>query len=405
MDILLIIGVALAAGLAGGLFSQKVRFPQVVGYIVIGAIIGRSGLGILNGTLFDQLAPISSFSLGLIGFMIGRELQFSVFKQMGKVIFAILWFEVLGAFLLVAITVWFLTHKVYVALVFGALATATAPAATVDVLWEYRAKGVLTTTIFSIVALDDVLALFVYAFAVSYAKALIAHSSVSFLSLILVPLKEIGGSIALGAACGFAIFWLAQKLNNEKHYLPLMLAVIMLCIGISNELHFSLILTCMILGMTLSNLKVSHTSYAFKVIEDITTPIYILFFVLIGSQLQIAQLPGMGLLGIAYIVARIAGKMLGTRIGGKVAGADIMVQKYLGLALFSQAGVAIGLALAVHHEFSHLGAEGKALGTLVLNVIMASTFVVQIIGPPCVKYAITKAGEITLAPRSKLRVG
>ncbi len=394
MDILLILGIIIAAGLGSGKFFQKIRFPQVVGFIVIGAVIGRSGFGLLNAELFESMSPINSFALGLIGFMVGRELTFSVFKQLGKTIFTILCFEVLGAFFLVTLVIWLITQKLYIALVFGALATATAPAATVDVLWECKAKGVLTTTIFSLVALDDVLALLVYAFAVSYAKALISSSTLSVMKVLFVPLFEIGASMILGVACGFILGWVAERIKDEKQYLPLMLATIMISIGIANHFHLSLILSCMMLGMTLVNLRLSRSQHAFKVMEDFTGPVYIIFFVLIGSQFQINTLPSMGLLGLAYIGARMAGKIAGTRLGATVSQADPAVRKYVGLALFSQAGVAIGLALAVDHEFSYLGTQGEELGSMVINVIMATTFVVQLIGPPCVKYAVTKAGEV-----------
>ena len=400
MGVLFFVAVALFAGLGGGKLFRVIHFPQVVGYIVIGAVVGVSGLNILNHDIFEQMVPVEQFSLGLIGFMIGRELHVSVFKQLGKVIFTILCFEVVGTFLVVSGAVWFLTRQISIALIFGALATATAPAATVEVLWEYKARGILTTTIFSIVALDDVLALLVYAFAVAFTKTLIGHTAISVSSIIVVPLVHIAASITLGLISGFLLAWVAEKMHNEKQYLPLILATIMLNISLANFFHLSHILSCMILGMTLVNMNITRAGYAFKAIEDFTGPIYILFFVLVGSQLDIRQLPQMGLLGLVYIGARMLGKVVGTAVGGRVAQAEPVVQKYLGFALFDQAGVAIGLALSVRHEFNHLGADGKMIGDLVLNVIMASTFVVQLIGPPFVKYSITKAGERGLAGKT-----
>ncbi len=399
MDILFFVSLALFAGLVGGKFFRKLRFPQLVGYIVIGVIIGVSGFNLISEEIFKSLEIIEYFTLGIIGFMVGRELKFSVFARLGKTIFTILCFEVLGAFLLVTLTVWLITRNIVIALILGSLATATAPAATVEVLWEYKAKGVLTTTIFSLVALDDVLALFIYVFAVSYAKTMIGNSEFSLVKIIFMPLIEIGSSVLLGVISGFVLGWLAEKVFREKQCLPLILAMIMLNMSIAKYFHLSHILSCMILGMTLVNLNISRGKYAFMVIEDFTGPLYILFFVLVGSQLQVRELPNIGMLGLAYIGARMAGKITGAKVGGKVSHAAPAVRKYLGYALFDQAGVAIGLALAVKREFSYSGVQGEQIGELVLNIIMASTFVVQLIGPSFVKYAIVKAGEAGVDPK------
>ena len=394
MNILLLVGLAILTGLGGGKGFQRLKIPQVVGYILMGTLLGTSLLGIFPLETVDSLSPASNFALGLIGFMIGGELKLSVFKKFGRTIFTILFVEVFVTFFLVIPAMWLVTDSLPVALVFGALATATAPAATVDVLWEYKSKGPLTTTLLAIVGLDDALALIVYGFATAYAKTIITHSSLNFQSVLVTPLTEIGGSIVLGCVCGLLLSLASKYLKGNGDHLAMVAGGIMLCGGVANQLHLSQILACMFLGMTVANLGFVRSERVFRAIEGITPPIYILFFVMIGAKLQVKMLPAMGVIGIVYIAARTLGKLIGANLGGRWSKAKPTVTKYLGFALFSQAGVAIGLSLAVAQEFSHFGSAGRELSTLIINVITATTFIVQVIGPPCVKYAISKAGEI-----------
>ena len=392
--LLLVLCLALSAGWIGAKTFKRLKIPQVVGYIVIGLVIGGSALGILPIRLVDKLAPINNFALGIIGFMIGGELDFAIFKKMGKSIFTILFAEVFITFGLVGLAVWFITKKVYMALIFGALATATAPAATVDVLWEFKSKGELTSTILAIVGLDDALALIIFGFASAYAKILIGFGSFSLANVLLSPLIEIGGSIALGIVLGLGVGKIAKRARDDKEFLTLFISAIMVCSGIANQLHLSQIMSCMFMGMTLSNLFRRYSERAVRLLEVSITPIYILFFIMIGAKLKIGLLPTMGWLGLAYIGARSVGKLSGAYLGARLSHAGDSVRKYLGMSLFSQAGVAVGLSIAVAHDFSRLNTVGQELGTLVINVIAATTFVVQIIGPACVKYSITKADEV-----------
>ncbi|MFQ5646725.1 MAG: cation:proton antiporter [bacterium] len=396
LDILLVIGLALAAGWGGAEIFKWIKMPQVVGYIVMGLLVGSSGLGILRPDIVSRLDPLTNFTLGIIGFMIGGELRFSVFKRIGKSAFVILFAEVFAAFALVALAVWLLTGKMYMALIFGSLATATAPAATVDVLWEYRSKGILTSTIMAIVGLDDALALIVYGFASSTAKILIGFGSFSVARILYGPLMELGGSMALGITAGLGIEKAAKLLKEQdkKQFLTLIIFFIMIVSGFAHQFHFSQILACMFMGMTLGNRQYRLSERASMVMEGVTAPIYTIFFIIIGAKLKVGLLPQMGWLGLCYIGGRTAGKLLGSYLGAVVSKAEEVVRKYLGWALFSQAGVAIGLSIAVASDFGRLGPVGQELGTMVINIIAATTFIVQIIGPPCVKYSITKAGEV-----------
>ncbi len=208
MNILFLLGAAIFLGFIGGRLFEKLRIPRVVGFILTGVFLGDSFTGLLKNDLLTSLAPVTEIALGFIGFMVGGELKADVFKKHGSRLITILFFEGLISAALVAVAVTVFTGKAYLGILLGALASATAPAATVDVLWEYRAKGPLTTAIFAIVALDDGLALILYGFAIAFAEALLGAEAFSLRLVLVGPLTEIAGSIFLGLGTG----WLAGYL-------------------------------------------------------------------------------------------------------------------------------------------------------------------------------------------------
>ena len=394
MDILFTIGFILILGFAGGRLFEKFGIPQVVGYIVVGVVIGDSLLGFLPVKMLDDLSPITSMALAFIGFMIGGELKFSLFRKFGKQFFTILLFEGLLAMLLVSTLTIMLTKNVALGILLGALSSATAPAATVDVLWEYHSKGPLTSTIMAIVALDDGLALFLYGFAFAFANVLISNQGLSIKIMLVQPLIEIFGSLALGVAIGFVMDRISHRIKSRDDRLVINIASILLASGIAIHFELSLILTNMAVGLTLSNLHPDRNVSNFEIVKAFVPPIYIIFFLFVGARLQLGLLPSMGVLGALYVVGRTVGKWVGSYLGAAVSGAPATVRKYLGFALFSQAGVAIGLALDVYQHFGKFGPAGEQMGHSVVNIIAATTLLVQIIGPPSVKFSITKAGEI-----------
>jgi Kef-type K+ transport system membrane component KefB len=399
-DLLLMFGIAGLAGLLAGKVFQRLRIPRVVGYIVAGVVLGSSLLNVIPLQQVADLAPFTDFALALIGFMIGGELKRSVFERFGKQMVLIMLAEGLAAFVLVGALVTWLTGNLALGLLLGALSSATAPAATVDVLWEYRSRGPLTTTILGIVALDDALALILYGFAMAFASALLEGREVSLQTGLIRPLLEILGALALGFGTGWLATMVVRRLQDRDDLLALLVAVILLVAGLADWCGLSLILAEMALGVALTNLAPNSSRKAFEVVKGVTPPIYILFFILVGARLQVGLLPQMGLLGLVYVFGRTAGKMAGSWLGANATHADPAVRKYLGFALFSQAGVAVGLALAIAQQFHTGNAAAQETGTLVVNVIAATTFLVQIIGPPFVKFAISRAGEIPTHPES-----
>ena len=397
-DILTIIGVLITAAFLGSRIFQRFGIPQVVGFIIIGVLLGPSLLNIIPLALSEELVFISEIALGLIGFDIGSHLRLKELRQLGKSIIFFLLFEAFGAFTLVTLGIYSLTGSWTTALVFGAISSATAPAATVDVLAEYHAKGPLTTTLLCVVGLDDALSLILYSLTAAFAEASFAGSSLPSLGVMLeIPLYEIGGSLILGLALGHLLDLILHRLASNHDGMTISIAFVFLGVGLSQSFGLSLILTAMIMGVFLVNRSPKHTHKIRYTIEQAAPVIYVLFFTLVGARFQVSLLPTMGLLGLAYVILRSVGKYGGAWIGGTLGGASPTVRGNLGLGLLSQAGVAIGLAIASANRFSAYGAAGQALGNLVISVITATTFIVQIVGPMLVKYAIVRSGEINMA--------
>jgi Kef-type K+ transport system membrane component KefB len=394
-NILTIIGLLIAVSFLGSKLFQRVGIPQVVGFIVVGVLLGPSFLHVVPLSLSEDLSFISEIALGLIGFDIGSHLLFSELRKLGRSLLFILIFEAVGTFLLVTGGIWAITQSMYTALIFGALASATAPAATVDVLAEYDAKGPLTTSLLAVVGMDDALALVLYSLAAAFAESLLARSGApSLLQVLELPLLEIGGSLLLGVGMGLLLDRIMCRMKVQHDAMAVSIGFVFLCVGLSEALGFSLILTTMILGLVVVNRCPEHGRHIRFTIEQAGPVIYVLFFTLVGARFQISLLPSMGLLGLAYVLLRSAGKFGGAWLGGTVGRAAPTVRNNLGLGLLSQAGVAIGLALSSAARFSGYGDEGQALGALIINVITATTFVVQVVGPIGVKLAISRAGEI-----------
>ena len=231
MNILLVIGIIILLGTVFGRLFQKFNLPQVMGYIIIGVLLGKSFHGFLSGPILDSFGPLISLSLGVIGFMIGAELNFDRFKRYSRSIYTILFVEALLTFFLVGAGVTLLTGKLYMGLLLGSLASATAPAATYNVLREYKARGPVTMTTLSIVALDDGLALIIFGFASAFARSLISQQDISFITILAVPLFEITASVAVGALGGYILHKIVLKARDKDRILPYTLGIIILVVG------------------------------------------------------------------------------------------------------------------------------------------------------------------------------
>ncbi len=398
IPILLVVGFAIFAGTVGARLFQRLRIPQVVGYIVIGLLIGRSGFGFIDAEAIKSLEPFNSFALGVIGFMIGGELRRDVLRKHGRQFFKILLAEGMGAFLVVGLlvgaTALLLTDAmtaVALGLMFGALSSATAPAATVNVLWEYKTRGPLTRAIYAIVALDDALALILFVVCVSLVTRLMGQAPGGALTAAAQVAWELAGAVALGAATGGALNFALRRARDAEKAFPFILSMVLLTIGIAALLKLDGILAAMALGVTLANLAPRRSKSAFEAVRRFAPPVYVLFFVLVGAHLHLQTMPAwMWALTLPYVVGRSAGKMLGANFGARRARAAKTVQKYLGMSLFCQAGVAVGLSLVASQRFS------GEIGSAIIMIIAVTTLIVELIGPPFVKLAVQRAGEVGL---------
>ncbi|MBN1794031.1 MAG: cation:proton antiporter [Candidatus Omnitrophica bacterium] len=394
INILFLTGIAIFLGILGGGLFQKLKIPQVVGYIIIGALLGKSVLKIFPSHALEAFTPLVNFTLGAIGFLIGTELKKEVFDRYGRSIYFVLIAEGMMAFFLVFAAVTLLTKKMYLGLLFGAIASATDPASTVNVLWEYKARGPLTTTVTSIVALDDGLALLLYGLVSVFSHAMIAHEHYSLWRSIGLPLIELTECLGLGILAGIILIRLISYFKDE-FMLSLALGGIAVLVGLSVYFRLDLILTTMTMGAVIVNRIPKISEKLTKRVKESAIPLYIFFFVFVGASLDIHVFFQFFIISIviAYLISRSAGKIFGSMMGGWLSGARKTVTKYSGICLFTQGGVAIGLAMSIAHNLSDLGQLGIATGITILNVVVATTFVVQLIGPIFVKIGITKADE------------
>ncbi|MCD6396050.1 MAG: cation:proton antiporter [Spirochaetaceae bacterium] len=401
-SILLILGLAVFGGIAGAWFFQKIKVPQVLGYLVIGIIIGKSGLHFINSDVISSLKNFNFFALGIIGFLVGGELHGSTMKKYGKQFSAILFGEGVLAFTLVTISVslvlYIFTKNFAAALaggiVFGAIASATDPASTIDVLWEYRSKGVLTTTIIAIVALDDALAMTLYGLGTGAAQMIIGGDTSVMAQLISISI-ELFGAVLLGGAAGVFMNMIVRFSSDKTRTMVFTIGTLLIVIALSLILDIDVILATMTLGIVITNMAPKRSEELFNLIRSFASPIYVLFFVLVGARLTLSNMPGfLWIIVGLYVFFRSAGKMLGAWIGAKITKADPAVQNYTGLGLFAQGGVAIGLSIMASQHLNNLVlADGINLGDIIITGVTATTFIVQIIGPTMVKIAIKLAKE------------
>lgn len=401
-NIILFLGIILFGGAIGGRLFQRIKVPQVVGYIIIGVILGQSGLKFIGLDMITTLEPVSTIALSLIGFSIGGELKIAELKKRGKQFVSILFFEAITTFIVVAALVFGLVYLISgeikmsaaLALVLGSISSATAPAATTDVLWENRTKGPLTSTVLGIVAMDDAVALLLFAFSVSIAGSLLGGTGEEVQALstrLLGLLWEIGGAIAAGALIAFILSRLIKSFLNEERILAFSIGAIMLLAGLSQAIGIDMILAAMSMGFFISNFAPRKSKETFALVQKFSPPIYVLFFVLVGAKLDIWKITGIvaAIAGV-FLFGRTFGKLLGARAGAAVSKAPKTVFKYLPYCLLSQAGVAIGLSIVAGQVF-----PGE-FGNLIVTVVTATTFVVQIAGPISVKFAVDRAGETGL---------
>ena len=410
LPILLIIGLAIVFGFYFGKNMKFIRLPSIIGYMILGVILGPSALNMLSDKIQSQLSFVPDIALGFVALSIGMELKLSALKKLGKSIIFIILFESFGAFIVVFVGLYLLTGNSLMALIFASIAPASAPAGTVAVIQEYKAKGNLTKALYAVVGFDDGLGIIIFGFALAIANDIFLHEtgevSHSIWMTLFFPFKEIILSIVLGGAIAVIFSFLSAKIKTGGDIFIMIFGFVLGICGIAQSLHLSLILTNMIVGMIIVNTqKTSLISKIEERLSQILPLLFILFFTVAGSSLHIKKLPSLGLIGLVYILTRSAGLIGGARLGAILGKSEEKIKKYLGLGILSQAGVAIGLSLMITQEFKGMGkvvdvvngvnvTTGDQLGSLVITIVTATCIVFEIIGPITTKIALKKAGEI-----------
>ncbi len=408
---LLVLGITIIVSFYTGKGVQWIRLPSIIGFMVVGVISGPSIFNILNEHLQQNLTFITEMALGFVALTIGLELSFVSLKKQGMGIVLIILAESLAAFILVTGAIFLLTRDLPLALIFGAIAPASAPAGTVAVIQELRARGNLTKALYAVVGFDDGLGIVIFGFAAAFAQTILEsqaglHTN-GFLQIIAGPLIEVVLSILVGTAAALLFCILGRKLENSRDIFILIVGFIFVTTGLAPVLHISLILTNMVFGMVVINTQPHGFSVRIgEELSNLMPLLFILFFTLAGANLHLSALPSLGFIGIVYVLSRSAGLIGGSRLGGIIGKADPLVKKWLGLGILSQAGVAIGLSLIVKQDFAGVGAvvsqaadgtvqtTGDVLGATVLNTITATCIFFELIGPILTKIALDKAGEI-----------
>ena len=399
LNILILIGLTILLGTAGSRLFKKFRIPQVIAFIIIGLFLGDSVLGIINKQILSSFSFFNIFVLGITGFLIGGELKKEIFEKYGKQFINILLSEGLLAFVLVTLFVVLLGSIFFdnssfiwaLGLLLGSIAAATAPAATTDVLWEYKTRGPLTTTILGIVGLDDGLGLVLFAIASSISLAITGTTAIAIPKILLHILYEIGGSVGIGILGGLFLSLIVRKISDKYGIITFSLGTIVLVLGLSKLTECDILLSAMTAGVFITNYIPRKSKEVFELTNELMPNFYILFFTFFGAQLNLNNLTlPIILIAAVYLIGRTAGKGLGANMGARISRAPKTVTKYLPWCLFSQAGVAIGLSILASQRF-----PGE-IGNSIVIIITTTTFVVQIIGPLAMRIAITGAGEAGL---------
>ncbi len=425
---LLSLAVCLFAGLMMTRVLKHLKLPDVTAYLIAGVLIGAYCLGrfVLGGFSFgfnQDVAPVGAFTiisdiaLGFIAFDIGNEFRLSDLKHTGKratvigIVQAVVATAVVDAalvgihFALIAVT-----GTDYLplpaCLILGAIASATAPAATLMVVRQYKAKGPLTDLLLPIVALDDAVGLIIFAVSMGVAKAMYG-GEMSVISVAVEPMLEIVLSLALGAVLGVILSFIERHFHSHSNRLTLMITFVFLTVALAMlhfevggvKIHFSSLLTCMMLGTVFCNLCKTSEEMMQRT-EKWTKPLFVLFFVISGASLDLTVFkePVFILIGVVYILFRSLGKFFGAMGSARAVGCDDKTVKYLGITLLPQAGVALGMVSTVATDATF---GSSPIGSTVRFVILFGVLIYEIFGPMMTKWALTRAGDITEKPHGK----
>jgi len=396
------IGLILILGYISKIISERLKFPQITVYILLGIFLSESVSSIVPKTFTDHTSWIIDFSLVIIAFIIGGSIKFNLMMNMKKSILYITFFQAQLTFLLTTIGLYLIlpfliqNNNGYsdfifyfsISLFLGALASTTAPTTTLGVISEYKSVGILTSTLIAVVAIDDILAIINYSVSLSVYASIVDTAHNDYLKNSLELLYHITGSAIIGIIFGLLAIYIISKVHN-KNTLSIAIGSILLAYAVADYLEFENILSVMVFGLTLSN-KSDYFEDIFKHLEEnYLDIIFMMFFIVTGATVDLGMLFTMWDIAVVYVIFRSIGKYLGAYTGAKLSDTKNVIKENIGLALIPQAGVALGLAMLLYKEF-----PDSQIAQIVLNTILASTIIHEIIGPFLTKLALKRAGEI-----------
>lgn len=395
------IGFAMVAGLALTRVMKIFNLPNVTGYLIAGLLIGPNfWLLVTNGSFggliteqgLKDFSIITTVALGFIAFSIGGEFKLATIKKLGVkvIIITLVQAFVTVGFVMAAMMFVRSDCEYYVsrALCLGAIAAATAPAATLMVVRQYKAKGPVTETLLPVVAFDDAVGLIIFSVCYALAEVFAVGGNITVEAVILSPLREIGLSLGVGAALGALLAFMCRFFKSRDSRLMLMICAVILGVGLSEILDLSSLLVCMMIGAVFANMRIDSV-HILTHCEKWTPALFMLFFVISGADLKLTVLPKVGLAGFIYVIVRAIGKYTGAFAGAAITKSEKTVRNYLGLTLLPQAGVAIGMAQMVAAS-----QDLAVVSDQVVTVVLFATLVYELTGPIITKASLTAAGEI-----------
>lgn len=408
------LGILLLLGFLIGKLANRVKLPEITGYIVAGLLVGDSFLGVIPHHMGEGLGLVTEVALGMIAITIGGEFYWVKLKRMGAAVVIVTLVQLVAAFAIVSIVLIALGMAAPFALLLGAIASATAPAATVAIVQSLRARGTFIDYLYGVVALDDAGAVILFGVVFAVASSILGDAGAAgaaameathaagagghgTLTIILHSISEVGFSILLGIGTGFVIHLLAWRRSNQNEILITTLGMLFISTAMAIVFNLSPLLTNMTAGALIINFSPDNHRI-FRILRPLTPPIYALFFVIAGTELrpEVFVDPQILLLGGGYIVARAIGKYGGVWTGCKIAGTTPAIRDYLGICMLPQAGVAIGLVLLIEASpaMAALPMEYQPMISTMVNIILLSVFVNELIGPPLSRFAIIRGNEM-----------
>jgi Kef-type K+ transport system membrane component KefB len=389
MNTILCLGIVLVGALVAEKIISYLKIPAITSYILLGILLGPYALNVTGGGLIASSELLSNIVLGFIAFHIGKNFSIESFKRIGKAVISVSIAVTIATLICVTLGIYYVAHQPFhIALLFGAISTATAPATTMMVIRQYKARGLFTDVLLGTVAIDDAWGIMIFSISLAIAQVLEIgqFSEWIIMAVTIKAAAKIFLSVILGSIMAIIASRISGYLRRRENVLTFILGAILINTGVALHFHMSPLLSNMFFGAVLVNIE--KTSFRFfESVNNVDWPLYVMFYVLAGANLDIGILSSLGLIGSVYIISRIIGRIGGAYAGAVITGAGQSIRRYMGLALMAQAGVAIGLAMMAKASLPHTGGA-------ILHTIIATTVVYEIFGPVATRYALLKAKDI-----------